>query len=163
MRPPFRYTASLDATSPDAGWIHDADGRPLAIAHGGNEPTRDAVGAALVALLNAGAAATVQPAPAEASWAIVEIMGHRRLAGRITEQLVAGRPLLRIDCPGEKDGDWVTQMYGAQSIFSVTPCTEEVARRAAKQWLSTPVRLLAPGAGDDQPITEVDFDEVGDW
>ena len=32
-------------------------------------------------------------------WAIVELMGHRRLAGYVTETELAGAPMLRLDVP----------------------------------------------------------------
>lgn len=32
-------------------------------------------------------------------WAIVELMGHRRLAAKVTEQVIAGQAMLRIDVP----------------------------------------------------------------
>ena len=34
-------------------------------------------------------------------WAILELMGHRRLGGLVTEQEIAGAAFLRIDVPGE--------------------------------------------------------------
>jgi len=37
-------------------------------------------------------------------WAILELMGHRRLAGRLTEALVAGAAFIRIDVPGDCEG-----------------------------------------------------------
>jgi hypothetical protein len=155
MRAPFELCTYSETA------IVDADGELIVSVFGESDR------AEVLRLLNAGANAAVEPASgpladermaAGASWAIVEIMGHRRLAGRISEHLVAGRQLLRVDCPGEKDGEWATQMYGAQSIFSITPCTEEVARQAAKQWRPEPVRLLAPGAVTDDDV----YDEVGD-
>lgn len=53
--------------------------------------------------------------------AIVEIMGHRRLAGVVSEVDFAGVKLLRVDVPSEPPA---TQFYGGSAIFCVTPCTE---------------------------------------
>jgi len=59
-------------------------------------------------------------------WAILEIMGHRKLAGYVSEATVAGVAMLRIDVPqGDKT---VTQFYAAQSIYALTPTTEETVR-----------------------------------
>jgi hypothetical protein len=63
-------------------------------------------------------------------WAVVEVMGHRRLAGRVTEQRLAGADLLRVDIPIH-GGEFATQYYGGSSIFCLTPVTEEVARAVA--------------------------------
>ena len=39
-----------------------------------------------------------------ASWAILELMGHRRLGGYVSETTLAGGAFLRIDVPGDEDG-----------------------------------------------------------
>lgn len=68
-------------------------------------------------------------------WAIVELMGHRKIAGRVTEQIIAGVPLLRIDVPTILASDTLpvlpgyTQFYGASSIYCLTPTTEQIALR----------------------------------
>ncbi len=38
-----------------------------------------------------------------AEWAIVELMGHRRLAGYLREVEIAGRGFLRLDIPTSED------------------------------------------------------------
>lgn len=65
------------------------------------------------------------------TWAVVEIMGHKRHAGAVTEQQVAGDTFLRIDVPATKSSEAYTKLYGAAAIFSITPTTEETARLAA--------------------------------
>src|SRR5579884_3045855 len=51
-----------------------------------------------------------------ASWAVVELMGHVRLAGRVTEEAMLGTALGRIDIPtGEGPEDFVTQYFGGSS------------------------------------------------
>ena len=54
-------------------------------------------------------------------WAIVEIFGHRRHAGRIREEERFGAKMLRIDIPTKGDPvqfGWTTHYYGGSSIFS---------------------------------------------
>lgn len=64
-------------------------------------------------------------------WAVLELMGHRKLAGYVTEHTVAGAGFLRIDVPG-RDGEQVaTQFYAPGAIYCLTPTTEEIARRFA--------------------------------
>lgn len=43
-------------------------------------------------------------APTFKEWAIVELMGHRRLGAFVSEQVIAGAPLLRIDVPNRCSG-----------------------------------------------------------
>ncbi len=70
-------------------------------------------------------------------WAILELMGHRRLAGLVTEAQIAGAGFIRIDIP-KPEGN-VTQFYSGQSVYSLTPTTEEIARAVAKDIVDVPV------------------------
>lgn len=88
-----------------------------------------------------------------ATWAIVEIMGHRRLIGYLTEQEIGGVAMLRIDILGEKPA---TQIYGAAAIYCITPVTEKTARRAAGLNRVSPVKLWELEAGPD--TTTQDYD-----
>jgi hypothetical protein len=75
-----------------------------------------------------------------AGWAILELMGHRKLAGNIS--FVLG--LLRIDIPCEPA---VTQFYGMPAIYCFTPTTEEIARGLAAKINTAPVsRYELPAA-----------------
>lgn len=80
------------------------------------------------------------------TWAIVELMGHRKLAGKVSEAIIAGAPLLRIDVPevpGANGGATVagfTQFYGAASIYCLTPCSESVARMIAQARREQPIQ-----------------------
>lgn len=63
-------------------------------------------------------------------WAIVELMGHRTRPGRVKEIELAGSKMLQVDIP-ISDEDFVTEFYGAPALYSVRPCTEEIARTKA--------------------------------
>lgn len=83
-------------------------------------------------------------------WAILELMGHRRLGGRVSEQVIAGAAFLRIDIPGPEPGAVAsviaTQFYSAAAIYAITPTTEEVARAVASRNQPAPVqRWELPG------------------
>lgn len=65
------------------------------------------------------------------SWAVVEIMGHKQLAGRVTEEPIAGVNMLRIDIPEAGDHPPQTVYHGGAAIYAIHPCSEEVARSAA--------------------------------
>lgn len=70
-------------------------------------------------------------------WAIVECMGHKRLAGHVRETVIAGAGMLRVDVPSEPPA---TQYVSPASIYALTPCTEDIARRMAKQCAPEPVK-----------------------
>ncbi len=96
-------------------------------------------------------------------WAILELMGHRRLGGMVREVELFGSKMCRIDVPDTKDPEktYVTQYYGGGSIYCLTPCTQEIAAEVAKLSQPEPVqqweipRLEQPDpddGGGDFPI-----------
>ncbi|MGE0547589.1 MAG: acetyltransferase [Kofleriaceae bacterium] len=94
-------------------------------------------------------------------FAIVELMGHRRLAGYVREVTVAGAPLLRLDVPSDPP---VTQYYGASAIYCITPTTEELAKQVAQQSRPAPVSRYElpeprkPAVDDEFDDSERDYD-----
>ena len=58
-------------------------------------------------------------------WVILELMGHRRLAGYVVEQEVAGAGMLRIDVfAGQDEAAIATQFYSPSAVYCMTPSTE---------------------------------------
>lgn len=80
---------------------------------------------------------TVQETPTIAEWAIVELMGHVRMAGLVSEEQHFGATLGRIDIP-RGDG-FSTQFFGGGSVYRISPCSEEVARAVAARSQPAPV------------------------
>ena len=79
-------------------------------------------------------------------WAIVEVFGHRRHAGRTREEERFGAKLLRIDIPSKGDAmvnGWETIYYGGSSIFSFSLSDEETCKRINKPY-EPPARLSLP-------------------
>jgi hypothetical protein len=74
------------------------------------------------------------------SWAIVELMGHQRIAGRVTEQAVFGTSLMRIDVPDTPKKSGFTKFYGSSAIYAITPVDEQTARAAAAYIDVEPIR-----------------------
>lgn len=79
-------------------------------------------------------------------WAVLELMGHRQRAGLVKDVEMFGGKLLRIDIPCN-DETTVTEFYGCASVYSLRPCTEEIARRHAKETYG----------GDPRPVRPVDY------
>lgn len=70
------------------------------------------------------------------AWGLVELMGHQRVAGRLSEQPLGGGNLLRVDIP---NGDtFRTAYYGASAIYAVHITDEAVARELAGNTGSRP-------------------------
>ena len=90
-------------------------------------------------------------------WAILELMGHRRLAGKVTESEIGGALFVRIDIPG-REGWKTTQFYSAAAIYCITPTSEAIAREVAAMSSGEPVhawefnrggRMLDSASEDD--------------
>lgn len=87
------------------------------------------------------------------AWGLVELMGHQRVAGRLSEQPLGGGNMLRVDIP---NGDgFRTAYYGASSIYAVHITDEAAARKLAGNQgarppyayeLSQAVARIAPSA-----------------
>lgn len=74
-------------------------------------------------------------------WAILEIMGHQRYAGRVSEETIAGAAFLRIDIPAKKDQPAFTKLFSPASVYAITPCSEELARGVAEQLSQVPISI----------------------
>ena len=81
-------------------------------------------------------------------WAIVELMGHVRLAGKLTEEEKFGSKLGRLDIPHGETG-CITQYFGGGSVYRITIVTEAVARQVSKGTTPAPVNPW------DYPIREL--------
>lgn len=92
-------------------------------------------------------------------WAIVELFGHARIAGRVTEEQIGGASFIRVDVPAlqiRRDGgdltvpivieerEAFTRLFGPAAIYSITPTSEEVARLAAAEFRSEPISVYIP-------------------
>jgi hypothetical protein len=95
-------------------------------------------------------------------WAIVELMGHRRLAGYVREAEQYGATMLRLDVPDAEDGSDLiaTQFYGGSAIYCVTPTDEDTARKVAALAQPSPVQRWELRAAPD-PDRDTD-DDVAD-
>ena len=88
-------------------------------------------------------------------WAIAEVMGHQRHVGRISEETIAGVPMLRVDQP--RGDEYVTTYLAGSSLFRLTPCTEAVARG---DWSN---RASAPAAIGSGSIVDAHLEDDDEW
>lgn len=120
-----------------------------------------------------GAAPDAEEQPFE--WAIVEIFGHRKHAGRAREEERFGAKMLRIDVPtvavvgvdlSEEVGGgsqtstavtgWTTHWYGGSSLFSFTLTDEATVMRANRPYVPAS-RYLPPPVDDEDDDFERPF------
>ena len=119
-------------------------------------------------------AGTIERGPSTAldTWAVVEMLGFKKLAGHISEHVMGSVVFIRLDVPETRlNEDTVAQEYtkyiGPGSIYCITPCSEEIARLAAQQLaaynppipVALPARLSASVVEED---VDSDDDDVSD-
>lgn len=93
------------------------------------------------------------------AWAIVEIMGHQTFAGRVTEQTIGGASFVRVDVPASDGKPAFTKIFGAGSIYCITPVTEEIAKRAVAQHQPRAINIYAPVPTGGRVISYNDEDD----
>jgi len=62
------------------------------------------------------------------NFCIVELFGHQKIAGKVTEQVIAGQGFVRVDVPQTKRFPAFTRMFGSGAIYSITPVDEETCK-----------------------------------
>lgn len=107
--------------------------------HDGREtPPWEALGDGVRSGWEAAARAVDEAAPGGGGpfreWAILELMGHRRFAGLVSDVELFGARMVRIDIPSSPPA---TQFYGPSSIYCVTP-TDEATCRSFEERRSAP-------------------------
>lgn len=95
-------------------------------------------------------------------WAILELMGHVRIAGKVTEEERFGSKIGRIDVP-IKSGGFVTQYFGGASVYRMTIVSDDVAKAVAFNNEPSPIHAYemprpSLSFGDDKPV---ELDENG--
>jgi hypothetical protein len=101
-------------------------------------------------------------------WAVLELFGHVRLAGRVTEASIGGCSFLRVDVPKEDGEIDFTRYFGNDAIYSMTPVTEEVARRVGNGSAQAPVKpwempKALPAATENHFEPPASFDAGDDY
>src|SRR4051794_30650494 len=90
------------------------------------------------------------------TFAVVEVMGHNTFAGKVSQHVIGGTAFIRVDVPEipeRKSAEWgyehtypavppFTKLIGANSIYAITPCTEEIAMKMAASKHQVPIEVL---------------------
>lgn len=68
------------------------------------------------------------------TWAVVEVMGRRTRAGRVSDAQMGGATLLAIEHPTQKDHTGeapLTELYAPSAIFAIRLCSQDEATAVA--------------------------------
>lgn len=111
------------------------------------------------------------------SWAIVELMGHSKIAGMASQYALGGKTMLRVDVPATSLIEPFTRFINPDAIYAINPCTEETAKKAAESFRVRPIELYdvertvekalrlkleAPKEVERGPIYDEDFEKDDD-
>jgi hypothetical protein len=84
-----------------------------------------------------------EPEPELKSWALVELFGHQRIVGFLTQQTFGSGVLFRVDVPDLTKEKVVirkgfTRYFGLSAIYSITPVDEQTVRELLPMIDGTP-------------------------
>lgn len=89
-------------------------------------------------------------------WAILELFGHSRIVGKVSEQVLGGCTFVRVDVPESEGHQPYTKLFGQGAIYAMSFVDEETALGAVKMMRTRPVdvwsarRMLALDSSDDE-------------
>lgn len=88
--------------------------------------------------------------------ALVELFGHQRIAGKVSEQVIAGTGFVRVDVPETAKRAGYTRFFNPSAVYGITPVDEEAARRLAESIyapdiipITSSARRLTDGEGPE--------------
>jgi len=93
-------------------------------------------------------------------WCIVELFGHNRIAGKCSEQSIAGNNFLRVDVPTTSKQSSFTRFLSASAIYAINPITEEVARQIADNLQVQPVAVWDVSHLVDQKLKALQAEDI---
>jgi hypothetical protein len=73
------------------------------------------------------------------TWALVELFGHAQLAGKVSEQTIAGTAFVRIDVPKTSKCPAFTKYHLPSAVYGLTPVDEDYATRMAERIQAKPI------------------------
>ncbi len=62
------------------------------------------------------------------SWALVELFGHQKIVGKVTEATIGGCSFVRVDVPEHGKEQAYTKFYGNGAIYAMTPLSDDVGK-----------------------------------
>lgn len=85
-------------------------------------------------------------------WGLLELFGHQRVAGKLSEQSIGGCAFIRVDVPEVDGRPGFTRFFTNGAIYSMSVLDESTARAMASALRPEPVKAyelpqLPPKAG----------------
>lgn len=86
-------------------------------------------------------------------WAVIELFGHQRIAGRVSEHNLGGT-FVRVDVPAVDGRPAFTKLFGQNAIYGITFVDRDVALAAAERLAIRPVTPYDVGALTVEAVRE---------
>ena len=72
-------------------------------------------------------------------YAIIELFGHNKIAGKVSEQNMGAFTFCRIDVPETPQQPSFTRLVNPSAIYAINPVTEEVMIKMAENIQTKPI------------------------
>jgi hypothetical protein len=73
-------------------------------------------------------------------WAIVDLFGHQRIAGQVSNQNIGSATFVRVDVYEDSNKVAFTRFFNPSAIYGISPVSKKVALAAAKAIDAKPVQ-----------------------
>lgn len=72
--------------------------------------------------------------------ALVELFGHTRIAGKVSEHSLGGNTMIRIDVPETKINPPFTKFVNPSAVYALNPIAEGMMKDMAEELKSKPIQ-----------------------
>jgi hypothetical protein len=90
-------------------------------------------------------------------WALLELFGHQRIAGLVTEAKIGSGAFVRVDVPDDLGKTRFTKFYNPSAIYAITPVDKQIAIGLAVSMAVEPVTRYDIAKLGLQPPPELPF------
>lgn len=88
-------------------------------------------------------------------WALLELMGHNKIAGKVSEHKFGNTSMIRVDVPQVGEIPAFTKFLSVNALYAINPITEKDALEYATMLKKTPLDVW-----DMQTIFEAKIEEL---
>lgn len=72
-------------------------------------------------------------------WCLVELFGHQKLSGKVSERNLGGAAFLQVDVPETTNNPAFTKILNPSAIYAINPIDEQTAKAYAENIESKPI------------------------
>lgn len=76
-------------------------------------------------------------------WALVELFGHQRIAGKVTQAELGSGELIRVDVPAVGARAPLTKFYNVKAIYGITPVDQATCEIMARDIRAEPISVYS--------------------